>query len=200
RYLHSKALPQSWLVCLHRFWNTNCMTEVNTLIIGAGITGLVAAKLCAQAGQSVEVLEARNRIGGRVHTDGYDLGASWIHGITDSPVYDACTHFGIDMREFTVGSFQPGGRPIAYADPAGRWLTDAESAAFITDVEDFNEALDAAVERSRLGDSYADAVRAALDTQSWDEERKERVREFHQHRSEEQYGAWWEDLDAHGLD
>ena len=40
----------------------------------------------------------------------------------------------------------------------------------------------------------------ALAAQSWDAERAERVREFLEHRTEEQYGAWIEDLAAHGLD
>ncbi len=60
-------------------------------IIGAGIAGLVAAQLLSEAGRDVEVLEARNRIGGRIHTDrklGFsaDLGASWLHGSDGNPL------------------------------------------------------------------------------------------------------------------
>lgn len=56
------------------------------LVIGAGIAGLAAARRLREAGLEVIVLEARERIGGRIYTrehfgdGGIDLGASWIHG------------------------------------------------------------------------------------------------------------------------
>ena len=55
------------------------------LVVGAGISGLAAAKALATAGYNVTVLEARNRLGGRMWTDRTtlsipaDLGAGWIH-------------------------------------------------------------------------------------------------------------------------
>lgn len=56
------------------------------IVIGAGIAGLAAASKLRQAGKDVVVLEARDRIGGRILTSErwgdakVDLGASWIHG------------------------------------------------------------------------------------------------------------------------
>ena len=50
-------------------------------VVGAGIAGLAAADALARRGVSVVVLDARNRVGGRIHTvDGVDFGAHWIHG------------------------------------------------------------------------------------------------------------------------
>lgn len=56
------------------------------IVIGAGMAGLAAASRLKGAGFTVTVLEARQRIGGRIWTDrsvlGYacDMGAGWIHG------------------------------------------------------------------------------------------------------------------------
>jgi len=48
-------------------------------IIGAGIAGLTAARTLAAAGKKVLLLEARQRLGGRVFTD-QDLGFAFDHG------------------------------------------------------------------------------------------------------------------------
>ena len=61
------------------------------LVIGAGIAGLTAARDLTIDGYDVVVLEARERIGGRIWTSHElsvpaDLGASWIHGFEDNPI------------------------------------------------------------------------------------------------------------------
>jgi monoamine oxidase len=43
-------------------------TEADVVVIGAGLAGLHAARLLEQAGQRVVVVEAQQRIGGRLHT------------------------------------------------------------------------------------------------------------------------------------
>lgn len=61
-------------------------------MIGAGIAGLSAARELAASGVNVVVVEARDRIGGRIHTSKLwpdlpmDLGASWIHGTKGNPI------------------------------------------------------------------------------------------------------------------
>jgi len=73
------------------------------LVIGAGIAGLTAANALAQAGVKTVVLEARDRIGGRLYTanlDGWptDLGGSWIHTPEGNPLSDFAELAGVPRR------------------------------------------------------------------------------------------------------
>lgn len=67
-------------------------------MIGAGIAGLAAARVLASRGVEVQVLEARERVGGRVWTvDRLDLGAQWIHSTEGNPVTGLCRELGIAL-------------------------------------------------------------------------------------------------------
>ncbi|HKP07936.1 MAG TPA: FAD-dependent oxidoreductase, partial [Microbacterium sp.] len=182
------------------------MDHFDTIVVGAGVAGLTAARLLTKAGRRVVVLEARDRVGGRVSTDRHfagtvtDMGASWIHGIAGSPVAAAAEAFGMRTVEFTVGGYQPDSRPIAYYGPDGMRLTDAATQAFVDDINAVDATLRDAVAESAPDASYRDVTETALAAQGWDPERTQRVREYLEHRAEEQYGAWIEDLAAHGLD
>lgn len=75
---------------------TNCSKnslacDKSVIVIGAGISGLAAAKKLNESGFSVTVLEAQDRVGGRLRTNrslgvAFDEGASWIHGIDGNPI------------------------------------------------------------------------------------------------------------------
>ena len=63
------------------------MAEKSILIIGAGAAGLAAAERLSQHGFDITILEARDRIGGRIHTIiaqqssvPVELGAEFVHG------------------------------------------------------------------------------------------------------------------------
>ena len=70
-------------------------------VIGAGIAGLAAAAELRSAGVcDVVVLEARDRLGGRIWTSDLgghpvDLGASWIHGVNGNPITRIAAENGI---------------------------------------------------------------------------------------------------------
>ncbi|MFS0866349.1 flavin monoamine oxidase family protein [Microbacterium sp. 179-B 1A2 NHS] len=181
----------------------------HTAVVGAGISGLAAARLLAGQGHRVVVLEARDRVGGRVHTDRSDgrvtdLGASWIHGIDGNPVHTVARAFQLPMTEFTVGSYQAGGRPIAYYGPDGTRLAAAHTEQFIADTARVDDELERVIAGAPDGTSYAEVVRAAVTavaaSDGWQADRAARVVEYFDHRSEEQYGADARLLDAHGLE
>lgn len=58
--------------------------HADVIVVGAGFAGITAAKLLVEAGKKVVVLEARNRIGGRTHTEDVlpgltlDVGGQWV--------------------------------------------------------------------------------------------------------------------------
>ncbi|PZD73189.1 Putrescine oxidase [Acaryochloris thomasi RCC1774] len=76
----------------------------DVLIVGAGLSGLYAARLLKQAGLSVGVLEARNRIGGRAlseqlsNGETVDLGAQWISPL-QKRIWALTEEFGLDRLE-----------------------------------------------------------------------------------------------------
>ncbi|KAF6812459.1 flavin containing amine oxidoreductase [Colletotrichum sojae] len=81
------------------------MAEVlDTIIIGAGWSGAVAARELAGKGRKVLVLEARDRIGGRANTwvkggVKVDVGCSWIHGYLEgNPARYIAQDFGVDAH------------------------------------------------------------------------------------------------------
>ncbi|EHN00862.1 Fms1p [Saccharomyces cerevisiae x Saccharomyces kudriavzevii VIN7] len=74
--------------------NTALPIKKTVVIIGAGIAGLKAASTLHQNGvQDCIILEARNRIGGRLqtvtgyHGRKYDIGASWHHDTLTNPLF-----------------------------------------------------------------------------------------------------------------
>ena len=76
----------------------NRSVQADVLVIGAGISGLAAARALTQAGRSVIMLEARDRVGGRIHSEGgFDYGAHWIHGTEGNPLTNAARALGVPI-------------------------------------------------------------------------------------------------------
>lgn len=99
-------------------------------VIGAGMSGLAAAHALAAEGYQVTVIEARDRIGGRIWTDDrlglpLDLGASWIHGSRGNPLTKLSDRLGLERAE-TGDAYVirgQGGQSIADRD-APDWLDE----------------------------------------------------------------------------
>lgn len=74
-------------------------SDADVLVIGAGIAGLAAARTLVDLGYDVIVLEATDKIGGRIQTDWslgapFELGAGWIHGPEDNPISELADKTG----------------------------------------------------------------------------------------------------------
>ncbi|KAG8187473.1 hypothetical protein JTE90_009542 [Oedothorax gibbosus] len=71
------------------------------IIIGAGIAGLSAAHHLVKGGETnFKILEARDRIGGRILSvpvgdEEVEFGAHWIHGVLGNPIYELAVENGL---------------------------------------------------------------------------------------------------------
>lgn len=77
---------------------TNSKTVI---VVGAGISGLAAAKKLKENGFNVIVLEAQSKVGGRLKTNrslgvAFDEGASWIHGTAGNPITSLAQQAGMN--------------------------------------------------------------------------------------------------------
>uniref|UniRef100_A0A3Q1EZ62 [histone-H3]-N(6),N(6)-dimethyl-L-lysine(4) FAD-dependent demethylase n=1 Tax=Acanthochromis polyacanthus TaxID=80966 RepID=A0A3Q1EZ62_9TELE len=94
----------------------------NVIVIGAGPSGLAAARQLHNFGTQVVVLEARERIGGRVWDDAslgvtVGRGAQIVNGCVNNPIALMCEQMGIKMHKLgeRCDLFQEGGQ---VTDPA----------------------------------------------------------------------------------
>lgn len=101
-------------------------SEPDVIVVGAGTSGLSAARALTARGKSVVVLEAADRIGGRAYTESqtfglpFDHGCSWLAGPRSLPLIDFARAEGFEL--FDHG----GASEVTYA--GDRRVTPAESA------------------------------------------------------------------------
>ncbi|HEX6945915.1 MAG TPA: NAD(P)/FAD-dependent oxidoreductase [Acidimicrobiia bacterium] len=129
------------------------------VVVGAGMAGIAAANALTTAGVDCVVLEARDRVGGRLHTvdlagGTVDLGAAWIHHPVGNPMTRIADALGVprvsgDFRGDTV-----------FVDSTDGAVTKIEASA----LNEFEDRFYAAVElyRGELGPdaSVEDAARS----------------------------------------
>jgi len=103
------------------------------IVIGAGMAGAAAARTLKNAGVDVQVLEASDRIGGRIHTSTQwgapvELGAAWVHSRKGNPITGLAATTGLTLvptdyeNEITRDTVT--GRESGPADAADARLSD----------------------------------------------------------------------------
>ncbi|MGR6997791.1 FAD-dependent oxidoreductase [Yinghuangia aomiensis] len=159
---------------------------LDTIVVGAGISGITAARLLHDAGQRVVVLEARDRIGGRMWTD-RESGFSVDRGASVDPRHqrqpagapgrrsedrDARVHRGElpgrrpPDRRLRRGAAAAGRR---CDPPLGRRRRRGRRSALRT------------AAAAAPGESYAAATDRGLAATGWEAGRVERLRAFYRH-------------------
>ena len=88
---------------------TEPTASYDVIVIGAGYAGLTATHELLKAQKNVLLIEARDRVGGRVHTQRFDdgsyvdLGGAWV-GPTQDRIYALAHEFGVEtFRTFDEG-------------------------------------------------------------------------------------------------
>ncbi len=133
------------------------------LIVGAGIAGVGAARALVDGGVEVIVIEARDRLGGRIHTDTslgvpIDLGASWIHGVDDNPVAELAASLDIEWSVTDLDAyvtFDSSGAPI---DTQVNIAVGAAAVRALEEATDRAEQLDADVDVASMVDVVLDEM------------------------------------------
>jgi len=121
---------------------------VSVIIIGAGAAGLAAAARLCEKGfdpAQITILEAQDRIGGRIHTVNYgghviEMGAQWVHGEENNVVFplgEAAHEIQSDI--FTLESTGLSENvAVSYCD--GRKIEPEKFGEFKEIIEDIEEA------------------------------------------------------------
>lgn len=129
--------------------------DFDLVIVGAGASGIAAARAAKAAGLSYRLIEASHRIGGRAYTEDlapgvpFDLGCHWLHMANRNPLVSEADRLGFTLdRHFNFNT-------RAWLD--GRLTNRAESAAYEAYFDDTHRRFAAA------GDTDALSV---LDTES----------------------------------
>ena len=149
------------------------MTEItrDVVIVGAGAAGLTAAHELRKAGLSVAVLEARERVGGRLWTDVIDgamleLGGQWV-----SPDQDALIDTVAELGLATFSRYREG--DSVYVGPDGtvsRFTGEMFPVSPETErtIDEITQRLDAMVAEIDPDRPFAHPKAAEWDTITWD--------------------------------
>ena len=102
------------------------MNHVDVVIVGAGLSGLSAARRLTQAGKTAAVLEARDRVGGRNHGATFsngvpiEMGGQWV-----GPTQDAVLALIEELGLKTYPSYDSGESITHYNGAAHRYADES---------------------------------------------------------------------------
>jgi len=105
------------------------------IVVGAGMAGITAARILDTAGFDVLVIEARDRIGGRIDTRSDDawpfpleLGASFVRDATSDPLTAQLAALGVAILPFAEKSEarSPQGKPVIVPDTGSKAVRQAK--------------------------------------------------------------------------
>ena len=135
------------------------------IVIGAGLSGLAAARALAASGVEVVVLEARERIGGRVWTeDGIDLGAHWIHGTEGNPITNLARELGVPTLFVGGDSSYTGGWEQLQLLTGGQPLSQELKERSITLIDEIRDAIETLRRKLELGGEPDISLASAIET------------------------------------
>ena len=99
--------------------------ETDVCVVGAGLAGLTAARRLSQSGRSVVVLEARDRVGGRVWTETSDSGVPVdMGGCFVGPGHDRLHALAKETGVATFKTFVDGDNVLATGGKVRRYRGD----------------------------------------------------------------------------
>ncbi len=172
-------------------------TPERIIIIGAGMAGISAGRRLQDAGHQVTILEARDRIGGRMWTSRVwdnqpvDLGASWIHGPRGNPLTRIADEIdaprqATDSEEFPL--YGPDGNRL----PESVW----------TEIDSYNDQITRAIGRAGSHDediSVADAAQQYIDQSGFTETDTRRFQFAANNYIEQEFADDISDLSSHRI-
>jgi monoamine oxidase len=138
--------------------------QCDVAVVGAGAAGLAAAETLALAGKTCVVLEARDRVGGRAHTQigpsggAAELGPEFVHG-RSTELRAVLARFGVKVIDVTGGRLARRNGKATDADAA---FDRAQQLITSVDLSAKDESVESFLQRSGVDRQTADAVRGLV--------------------------------------
>lgn len=122
----------------------------DAIVIGAGVAGLTAAEELSAQDKKILILEARDRLGGRVYSDyswgfSIDLGASWIHGASGNALNDLVGNYPVVANTYSETEPAAMLKDFSLYDKEGKPVPDDVRKRFYQLAKEFDEFCDSGV-------------------------------------------------------